>query len=306
MPFNFSAGLSAMGGAVSTTAGAMVLEGQRDALEERKIRLANDLTTQRETQLENVKAGYQATAAQKEQQFQTGLVGVKTQAEVQGQQQISQNAADLADKLANDPAHLRGIANLTAVSATPLQKAQAQEAMMQAAVGGVQLQNSKAILDTRNALVAEQSKPSPDPNVLRQLSQKFDTLVSDPETKQKWATAMVANSRVVEDAASRTGQELNAASAQLLLPTIMANDQAKATVQANVNRLTARYKSLTAEADDARRTANEATGVRTSQVPPEPPAPMPKNVSDAVPGTVYQTARGPLLWNGTKLVPVPQ
>lgn len=48
MPFSFSAGLSAMGGSLASTANAMILEKQRDALEMRKIQLANDLTAQRE------------------------------------------------------------------------------------------------------------------------------------------------------------------------------------------------------------------------------------------------------------------
>ena len=70
---NMGAGLSSMGAAISQQAGAYGLAQQKAELENQQTMLANSLAGQRESVGRAETAGYAATAAGKQQTFETGL-----------------------------------------------------------------------------------------------------------------------------------------------------------------------------------------------------------------------------------------
>lgn len=83
MAFSIGNGLSAMGGAISQTAGAMALDAQKADLERQRDILANDLATGRDTALETQRqAGASALSAQGAQQTKD-LIPAQTAGQIQ-------------------------------------------------------------------------------------------------------------------------------------------------------------------------------------------------------------------------------
>lgn len=258
MPFNISAGLSSMGGAVAATAGTAALEQQKSDLERQNLALASNLAEGRESRLETQR---QAGASQLETQRQAGaitLAQTTSKLGIEAQKEEAENAADLTKKLGSDPDYIAAQKNLA--SADPLKTAQAADAMAQAALYGLQTDTAKKVADARQEIIDEESKDNPDPAKLTALNQKFNTLLTDPAAASALRTAAVANARVNEDAASRAEVDLNAATAKLQDPNISGDPAARAALEANVKNLSMRVKVLNKAADDARAQANSLFG----------------------------------------------
>jgi hypothetical protein len=263
MPFSFSAGLSGMGASIASTAQTMVLENQRDALETRKIQLANDLQTQRETTLAGVQHGYREQEQQTAGQIQAGLIGTQATSNVAQAQQIAENANKLVITNSNDPKYLAGLKNIATASAGPAQTAEAVNALATAALTNLNVKNAQAITDTRNLIIDEQAKANPNPNTLRTLQNKFNTLTTDPEIQQKWATAMTANERAVADEAGRMQSRLTQLT--LEMDRFAQDPEGRKVIEAERNDVKAQLDNLNAASEQARAMANQALGGTPSQ-----------------------------------------
>ena len=150
---NFGSALGAMGGAISRTAGEMLMERDKADLEEQKIRLADSLMAARESMGRKETADYADKAETRRQTFQTGerkagetfginRLGVEStlrlaegDAATARAQTLAQWTADFNLKIDTDPEHIAAEtakAKRNAEIVTPLQAEQIVAANVQA------------------------------------------------------------------------------------------------------------------------------------------------------------------------------
>lgn len=91
---NFGAGIAAAGRAVSQFGGTAALEAMKSDLEDQKIRLADQLSTQRETNLAGVRAGYERQGQQEQFARETSPEAIKAKADIAGQSAKATAAAE--------------------------------------------------------------------------------------------------------------------------------------------------------------------------------------------------------------------
>ena len=118
---NMGAGLSSMGAAISQQAGAYGLAQQKAELENQQTMLANSLAGQRESVGRAETAGYAATAAGKQQTFETGL---ETQRETSAAALAKGQQASSEKISAGQQATEKEVAGIDVTSAAALAKGQ--------------------------------------------------------------------------------------------------------------------------------------------------------------------------------------
>ncbi len=161
MAFSIGNGLSAMGGAISQTAGAMALEAQKADLDRQKELLVNDLTTGRETALEGQRETAASNLATTTSNLAVGAHKANLATDVQSQIDNAPRLAEIERQkvIANgsDPAFLKATAALANATATPADKAAAFASMQAGYAAQLQTGIAQKMSDAHDALVKAQA-----------------------------------------------------------------------------------------------------------------------------------------------------
>lgn len=144
MGFDIGAGLSTLGGAVSQTAGTEALEMQKSNLENQKEILANQLATERETNITNLQQTGALALAREQSNLAVGAVKQedidKADLALAQAPKLAAANAQIAKQNASDPEYIKSLKTLADANATVSERAAAAASAQQ--VVGLKLQNA--------------------------------------------------------------------------------------------------------------------------------------------------------------------
>src|SRR5690348_10988576 len=129
MGFDIGAGLSALGGAVSQTAGTAALELQKSALEKDRDALANEMATERETKLEQMRQTGSLALAERQSKLAVSAAKQedidKADLALAQAPKLAALAMQTAKAQASDPEYIKSLKILTSAQETSATKAAA-------------------------------------------------------------------------------------------------------------------------------------------------------------------------------------
>lgn len=182
MAFDVAAGLASAGEAVSKVAGLAALEQQKSGLEAERLKLANDLATQRQVQQQ----GFEMTKLGKVQEF-TGAENEKNRAAQLEAHKISAGAS-----IASAQIHAASIDKQIAAMA-PLRKVQVEDAKIETAA-------KKALVDAHSEYVS--ALEGGDADKADKAIQKLGALSYSPKDEVAQASLYQQQAKLIEAALS--------------------------------------------------------------------------------------------------------
>lgn len=301
MGFNLGGGLSAMGGAIADTAGKAALEMQKADLEQDRIRLADSLASTREEASDTRKFTHDEK-----------MVGINADSQVDVDMRKGQNAAnlvlkqtplleamkaDVLKKNASDPEWVAAQRIVTDATASVAERSAAALNLVKITEAKLQLGAAQEVDGARKALkdaVAAGDKDAVAAAEKRmyvaQYSAKDEVLAVTALNATAQQARLHADSLATRIASLQNGQNASDPATKALIENLKGE---RAIAEQN-------YRTVSGQAMTA---AKNIPSLNLGGGGDDDLAPLPGSKADLVVNTVYNTAKGPAVWNGTKFVP---
>ncbi len=306
MAFNLGAGIANMADSIAKMSGTALLDMEKSNLEEKKIKLADQLAAARESagrketfanqSLLQGQAETAATAGREQEHgyrkdeaehtsllntsAEKGLIPLRADAQVNAQDRIARNAADLTKTLAKDPEYVKSAAAMARAmkEADPAVMATVEREHAATALDKFKLASANKLSDLQDQL----GKATTDA-AKAQLRDQIEGLTTDADSIMKDRTGKLAAATLDQSAWKELEKDLDAANTKL--STINENDNPTgfAALKSNIARLETETAQAKAIARVSQRNASTAYGNE---------APIPDGRYKGEDGNLYEVRGG--------------